>query len=138
MWTGKSAWRRRTSNGQDEDFSDVRADEDEVQKRKKKSQVKCGLFWRRHDTADRVLAAGMVTKPIRNVLGHMFAAERHARLHAGGSYLFCCFVILSIITKTNHAGGPAVREKLHEAGLVPAPGHTYLGDFVKDGGFIDV
>ena len=91
MWTGSAAWRRRTSNGQDEELSDVRADEDERLKRKKR-QARCGLFWNRDDTADRVVAAGMVTKPIRAVLGHMFAAERNARLHVGGFVFFCCFV----------------------------------------------
>ena len=88
MRTGSSAWRCRTS-GQDEELSDVHADEDERVKRKKR-QAKCGLFWNRDDTADRIVAAGMVTKPIRSVLGHMFAAERNARLHVGG---FVSFVV---------------------------------------------
>ena len=153
MWTGSAAWRRRRPSGADEELSDVRADEDERVKRKKR-QSKCGIFWNRDDTADRVVAAGMLTTPIRKVLGHMFAAERNARLHVGG---FVSFVVLfkhifnrytsaehqhkSITnhnTNTNNAGGPAVREKLNEAGAVPAPGHSYLGDVVKVGGFIDV
>ena len=45
----------------------------------------------------------------------MFAAERNSRLYAGG---------------------PELQEQMKDAGLTPAEGHTYIGDFVKPGGYV--
>ena len=79
MKTGSAPWRRKRKGGEDDEHSKIRISDDPHKKRRKR-QVKSGLFWGNAETADRVVAAAMVTKPIRSVLGHMFSAE-HKHKH---------------------------------------------------------
>ena len=79
MKTGSAPWRRKRKGGEDDEHSEIRISDDPHKKRRKR-QVKSGLFWGNAETADRVVAAAMVTKPIRSVLGHMFSAE-HKHKH---------------------------------------------------------
>ena len=114
MRNASQPWRRKRGSVGD-DASEVRADEDPARARYKREK-KAGQFWGKLENGDVLIAAAIVTKPVRSLLGHMFAAERNARLHCGS---------------------PAVRLKLFEAQLGPTPGHTYLGDFVRRGGYAD-
>jgi len=108
-------WRRRRKvTGEFEELSEIH-DTDDFARKRRKREAKAGLFWARPETPERVLAAAAITQPVRELLSRMFAAERNARLFAGG---------------------PEAREQLKAAGFAPAEGHTYIGDFIKPGGYI--
>ena len=118
MKTGSQTWRRRkrrAANDDDDELSEVRATDD-PRKRRRKREAKAGLFWARANTPDVVTASAIVTRPLRQLLSHMFSSERNARIYQGG---------------------PEVRERLVEAGLGPPVDGSYTGAFVSPGGFID-
>ena len=74
-------WRRRRRNngpGDADDLSEVRADDDPHRKRRKR-EAKSGLFWAKPQTPDLLIAGAIVSKPVRSLLGRMFAAERSSK-----------------------------------------------------------
>ena len=116
MRTATTPWRQRRAAASDSDLSaDIIADEDPSKKRKKREH-KAGKFWLRRDTANRLMAISIVTQPVRSFLSQCFLSERNSRLFAGSE---------------------RVRRLVVEAGLGPSEGYSYIGDFVKENGYVD-
>ena len=118
MKVDSQPWRKRkrsATEDDDDELSEVRADDDPRRKRRKREAL-AGLFWAHADTPNAVTAAAVVTRPLRDLLGHMITSERNARIYQGGQ---------------------EVREKMILAGLGPPSVGSYMGAFLTSGGFID-
>ena len=102
------------------DLSPERA-EDDFHTRRKKRERRAAVYWQNEDAVARVLAASVVTVPLRSFLGAVFGVESSSALLASGG-----------------VAAEAWYENERKKGVAQSSCTSLAGRLVRDGGAVDV